>query len=338
MVYLRTDRWAAIRISSPGRIILFLLTAFFAFGNPVPSAALNQTNPPYSPVNLVPDLSYQIQVRPVSFSSALPTLQSYAVGETNGRWVFISGRTNGLHGFDASQPGSNFPAQYENEEVWVVDYANGQSWHRSLTDASSGLTAAQVASLSPTNTECYQSGNQLYMTGGYGTDANGNYVTFDTLSSINLSGLANWVTTGTGSAASNIRQIHDPTFQVTGGAMYLNNGKTNVVFGQDFEGAYTPTSSGTYTLKVRNFNIVDDGTNLSVANIGASAQSANYRRRDLNVFPTVRPDGAGTKEGLDALSGVFTTTNGVWTVPVDIDATGTPTMADPTRPARLNRA
>jgi hypothetical protein len=82
-------------------------------------------------------------------------------------------------------------------------------------------------------------------------------------------------------------------------------------------------------LQVRNFDIVDDGTNLSVANTSNSATSPSYRRRDLNVFPTVRPDGAGTKEGLDALSGVFTTTNGAWTVPVEIDANGTPTMANP---------
>ncbi|HEX4413039.1 MAG TPA: hypothetical protein VH107_05380 [Lacipirellulaceae bacterium] len=285
----------------------------------------------------MPDLNYQIQVRPVSFASSLPTLQSFAVGETSGQWVFISGRTNGLHGFDASQPGSNFPSQYENEDVWVVDYASGQSWHRSLTDPTSGLTATQVASLSPSNTEFYQSGTHLYMAGGYGTDAGGNYVTFDTLSSINLPGLANWVTTGTGSAVSNIRQIHDPTFQVTGGAMYVNNGKTNLVFGQDFEGAYTPTSSGTYTLKVRNFNVVDDGTNLSVANIGASAQSANYHRRDLNVFPTVRPNGGDVAEGLDALSGVFTPLNGAWTVPVEIDANGTPTMASASAPGTFKQ-
>jgi hypothetical protein len=334
MVHSKAQHGKGIGITSAAKTVLCFVT--IALGCASPALAQNQTTT-YSPVNLVPDLSYQIQVRPVSFAAPLPTLQSFAVGETNGKWVFISGRTNGLHGFDASQPGSNFPAQYENEDVWVVDYANGQSWHRSLADASSGLTAAQVASLSPSNTEFYQSGNQLYMAGGYGTDESGNYVTFDTLSSINLSGLSNWVTTGGGSAASNIRQIHDPTFQVTGGAMYVNNGKTNLVFGQDFEGAYTPASSGIYTMKVKNFNVVDDGTNLSVTNIGASATSASYRRRDLNVFPTVRPNGATVTTGLDALSGVFTTNNGAWTVPVEIDANGTPIMANATLPGTFKQ-
>ena len=67
MMYSRTKRWATLRLSTPAKIILSLVTAFSAFGRPAPLVALNQTNPPYSPVNLVPDLSYQIQMRPVPF-------------------------------------------------------------------------------------------------------------------------------------------------------------------------------------------------------------------------------------------------------------------------------
>ena len=119
--------------------------------------------------------------------------------------------------------------------------------------------------------------------------------------------------------------------------MYVNNGKTNLVFGQDFEGPYTPTSSGTYTLKVKNFNVVDDGTNLSVTNVGASATSPSYRRRDLNVFPTVRPNGAGVTKGLMRSQACSPQTNGAWTVPVEIDANGTPTMANATLPGTFKQ-
>jgi len=283
-----------------------------------------------SPVNLSPNLPYRIDVRPVSFGTAdLPTLQSYAVGNYDGKWLLISGRTNGLHGFNASAPDQNFPTQYQNRDVWVIDIANKQSWHRSLDDASSGLTPAQIASLAPVNNQFYQSGNELYMTGGYGTNELGNFVTFDTLSAINLPGLGNWVTSGNGTAAAHIRQIHDPLVQVTGGDMEVMNGKTHLVFGQDFEGPYVPNSAGIYTQQVRSFNIVDNGISLSIANVSSSVPNSVYRRRDLNIFPTIRPDGNGVKPGLDALSGVFTATNGVWTVPVEIDAAGNPTMADP---------
>jgi hypothetical protein len=50
----------------------------------------------------------------------------------------------------------------------------------------------------------------------------------------------------------------------------------------------------------------------------------------LNVFPTIRPDAGEGKPGLEVLSGVFTSTNGAWTVPVEIDTAGNPTMANPT--------
>src|ERR1700761_2687702 len=91
---------SAVRSASYVAIIVFLLGVV---GTTPPLRAANQTAT-LSPVNLVPDLNYQVQVQPVTFGASLPTLQSFAVGEANGKWVFISGRTNGLHGFDASLP------------------------------------------------------------------------------------------------------------------------------------------------------------------------------------------------------------------------------------------
>src|SRR6201999_3531856 len=42
-------------------------------------------------------------------------------------------------------------------------------------------------------------------------------------------------------------------------------------------------------------------------------------------------------KGLDALSGVFTTLNGAWTVPVEIDANGRPTMASASLPGTFKQ-
>ena len=296
--------------------------------------AANQTAT-VTPIELNSQLPYRVSLEPYDFGTApLPTLHSYAAGMVDGKWVLLSGRTNGLHGF--SQVGAqNFPPESQNREVWVIDPVTHESWSRSLEDASAGLTSAEVNSLSQANNEFYQRGDRLYMVGGYGyqsDDMNGSPLndTFDTFTAIDLPGLVDWVTTGVGSAKSSIRQISDPMFRVTGGDMFEINGRTHLVFGQDFQGNYTPGTNGIYTNQVRSFDVVDDGTTLSIANVSSTTPDPNYRRRDLNIVPVLRPgQGGQADEGLLVLSGVFTPTNGAWTVPVEIDADGNPTMADP---------
>jgi hypothetical protein len=114
--------------------------------------------------------------------------------------------------------------------------------------------------------------------------------------------------------------------------MYEVDGRTHLVFGQDYVGAYRPGLDGVYTNQVRSFDIVNDG-NLRIENVTTSAPQDAYRRRDLNVYPVIHPDGGGgLHQGLVALSGVFTPSLGAWTVPVEIDAAGNPTMADPADP------
>ena len=77
-------------------------------------------------------LPYNIGVQTYDFGSAdLPTLQSFAAGVYDGKWVLIAGRTNGLHGFTNSST-QNFPASAQNDDVWVIDPVTKQSWHRSL--------------------------------------------------------------------------------------------------------------------------------------------------------------------------------------------------------------
>jgi hypothetical protein len=222
-----------------------------------------------SPVNVGSSYPYSISVQNYDFGAAeLPTLQSFASGEYNGKWVMLAGRTNGLHSFTNSGA-TNFPAASQNREVWVVDPVTKQSWHRSLaTDA--GVTAISLAELTPTNTEFVQNGNRLYMVGGYGLDSTNAFQTFNSLSAIDLPGIIDWVHTGNGSAANHIRTIHNENFRVTGGAMYNMNGRTHLVFGQNFVGGYNPNKNGAYTKQVRSFDIVDDGLNLGTANFSAT--------------------------------------------------------------------
>jgi hypothetical protein len=252
--------------------------------------------------------------------------------------VLLAGRTNGLHGFlGGSQAGENFPPEFQNREIWVIDPVAKQSWHRSLEVEPGTLSEFQINSLTQANNEFLQRNDELYMVGGYGlvSDDGGTeeFGTFDTLSAINLPGIVDWVQTGNGEASDHIRQIQDETLRVTGGAMFEIAGRTHLVFGQNYEGVYRNGVNGIYTNQVRSFDIVDDGVNLSIANITASTPDDDYRRRDLNVFPRLKDNGgAELEQGIVVLSGVFTLQDGVWTVPVEIDAAGNPTMADPNAP------
>lgn len=289
----------------------------------------------FSPVSVGATLPYAVELRQTTLNNAeLPTLQSFAAAKHEGLWVLMAGRTNGLHGFTDSG-GANFPTAYRNHEVWVVNPATGESWSRSLeTDPNSGLTADQVISIGTTNNQFLQKNGRLYMTGGYTGQA-----TRDELTAVDLDGMIDWVQTGTGLASDHIRQASDPLFDVTGGVMLDIAGTTHLVFGHNFEGGYRPGKTGTYTNQVRSFEIVDDGTTLSFTNATSTPQVDAYRRRDLNVFPVVSDDGAGgLEQGLVALAGVFTLQDGVWTVPVEIDAAGQPTMADPNDPGTFKQA
>jgi len=315
------------------RLVVLFVAVFAAR----PALADNQTAT-VDPIDTGGALPYQISVSTYDFGAAdLPTLQSFAAGMYDGKWVMLAGRTNGLHGF-TNVGSANFPAAYQNHDVWVVDPVSKQSWRRSL-DSDSTMTAQMLSELTTTNTEFAQVGDRLYMAGGYGVNASGSgFSTKSSLTAIDLPGIVDWVMTGSGHATDHMRQTHDASLQVTGGAMYPLGGHMRLVFGQNFIGGYTPGSNGAYTQQVRSFDIVDNGTTLSIANLAATPQVADYRRRDLNVYPTIkRNQDMSLASGLTALSGVFTPTNGAWTVPVEIDSSGIPSMADPAAPGTFKQ-
>ena len=280
---------------------------------------------------------------------SVPTLQSFASGIYNDQWVLIAGRTNGLHGF--SDDGlANFPPRYQNTDIWVIDPVSKETWSRSLNDTSSGLTSSEIDSLSSTNTESYQDGNTLYIVGGYVyARAINNFTTYNALSAIDLPSLVDWVkgTDATLHANTILQTTGDPSpdgsydggfFQVTGGGLEKIGDRYQLVFGQKFEGPYAhgSTTFQVYTSQVRSFDIDYDFTNgtLSYSNVDiapSGGDPSRFRRRDLNVFPILSPDGqGGTTQNTVALAGVFYNGVGVWTVPVEIGDDGIPTTENPT--------
>ena len=263
-------------------------------------------------------------------------LQGYSIGFYEGQWLILTGRTNGLHGFVPQ--GDNFPPPDQNRVIYVVDPDGKRAFTRSLQDPSSGLTQDQIDSLSVTSPQYDQVGNTLYITGGYGfRHSLNNYTTFDFLTAIDMPGLIHWVIQQTpgDTAAQHIRQISNPIFQITGGDMHQlgKNKPTLLVVGQDFEGAYeSGLVTQVYSEQVRRFNIIDDGVHLSVEILPSkpSVRDPNLRRRDLNVVPSIAKDRHGKLvQELLILSGVFTPTTGIWTIPVRVNADGDSAMANP---------
>ena len=309
------------------RFVLFTL-----FGIALASSAVGQIHQTetFSPVHL-DDLPYKIDLIPYDLGETpVPSLHSFAKAQWAGKWLLIGGRTNGLHAF--TQNGfANFPVAHQNRDIWVLDPVTKQSWQRSLQDEAANLSVEAVDSLAVTNNQFYQTDDRLYITGGYGYRTDDDFTTFDALTSIDIPGLMAWVQGGAGQASTHIQQIRDPLFRVTGGAMYEIEGRTQLVFGQDFQGAYTPFGNGEYTHQVRSFKIATEDGQLDVSDVFLSEPQDAYRRRDLNVVPIVRLTDGEIQPMLVALSGVFTENGGAWSVPVEIDVSGVPKMADPTR-------
>lgn len=291
-------------------------------------AGPNQTDD-ITPVIVNAKLPFSISIELADFQVA-GGIHSTAVGQEGSNYLFITGRTNGLHGFANS---GDFPPSQQNRTVFVVNTCQKTVCHRSLDDPLSGLNQTQIDTLSVVSPQSHQIGNTLYITGGYGIDSTTNtFSTKDTLTAINVSGLIHWVTHPhcSGLASDYIRQISDPVFQVTGGDMFQTDQcPTLLIFGQNFIGNYTTSSNGLYTQQVRRFDIIDDGTCLAVRVRTATTPDPSYRRRDLNIIPIIKTDSCKKVPAYVALSGVFTLDTGIWTVPVEITADGTPTMADP---------
>lgn len=297
-----------------------------------PARADNQTKNT-SPVSLEADkLPYEVKLVRVATPRPLPTLQSFAVGEYQGLWVLFGGRTNGLHNF-TNDPLKNFPPSDQNRRVWVIDPTTWKVWSRSVAD--SKLTDDQVDELSATATEHLQLGDTLYVVGGYGYQRSiSDFRTFPTLTAIDLGDLVDWVRHKTNKDLSKlIRQTRDETLRVTGGEIELVGTRVVLAFGQNFKGGYGGTHVQTYTGQVRSFDIFDNGEKVRIANVDVKPKTPNYRdfrRRDYNLVPIYIPEPARGDPRVVALAGVFTLTDGIFTVPVEIDADGRPTMADPT--------
>lgn len=115
---------------------------------------------------------FTVELKPVTANN-LPALHSFSLAKgSDGKWLIVGGRTNGLHAFTQSSnngttaPPNAFPVANANRMLWVIDPATGSSWSAALD----GLAPAIADSFSATNAQSVQEGNTLYIIGGYGLD------------------------------------------------------------------------------------------------------------------------------------------------------------------------
>ena len=279
-----------------------LLVAFLLLALAVPASAQSQPAPPYT-LELV-----EVEI------ASMPALHSFAWAERDGKWLFVAGRTDGLHG--VIETGA-FPAEESNDAVWVVDPAADQVWSQELD----GLGAEIRDALSATNPQYHQDGETLYVVGGYGTDsATGQKITFPTLTALDVPAVVEAVTTGA-DLAPHIRQTTDDRLAVTGGELRGGDGCCTLFGGQRFDGEYAVTGTGftqAYTERIALFSVVDDGA-LAISNPFYLDEDLGYdpevlHRRDMTVAPSYyrylpvdaeNPDDTAIAEGYKLYGGVF---------------------------------
>lgn len=271
-----------------------------------------------------------------------PPLQSFAAAQADGKWLFVSGRTTGLHTFKRAtpqKPDNNFPPHELNDRAWVIDPNSRQVW-------SAPLPEAVRPWLTMTNGQSEQLGDLLVITGGYGlwpglpptTPPRDNMRTFDTLTVIQVRGAIAAIVKGQ-DLTPFITQVHDGRVRVTGGELRSLGNRYYLIFGQVFDGLYSPANSavGTmftqkYTEQIASFQITGNGTISNYTAVKAplaagtvpAVDARPFHRRDLTASPVILDDGS---EGIAAWGGVFVPGEiNAYRKPVYVNGNGQPTV------------
>ena len=261
-------------------------------------------------------LPFSITLEEAPITGTPHPLQSSTIGVSGGKWLLFGGRTAGMHAF--TQP-HNFPADTFNHFAYVLDPVAGKFVGQPFDLRLLGNVLND--SLSATNTESVQIGDTLYVVGGYGI-FNNVFVTFSTVTTINVKQWIQLIVSGKATAANVKRLIHqnqDERLRVTGGGLHYivpatgGKGVFYLVFGHILSGEYSIDPSNfnanrgfhqEYTQQVRVFTLENDLTitNGSYHLAAPFSSDLPYNRRDLNVVPEIRPTGS---QGINVYGGVF---------------------------------
>ena len=259
---------------------------------------------------------YQVQLNPITIPS-LPGLHSYVFGQSNGKWLIIGGRLDGMH---ARQPFNAFPNDNNNTNIYVIDVNTQQFWSEPVNS----LVTSLKEQLQSTNMNFHQDGDTLYIIGGYAFSATANdHITFNKLTSVDVPNLINAIIAGN-PITSYFKQMTNENFANTGGQLGKIGNTFYLIGGQRFDGRYNPMNNPTfvqtYANGLKKFTIDNSGTQLSIGNYEAITDAIHLHRRDYNLVPQIFADGS---QGYTISSGVFQVNIDLpFLYPVDIKATG----------------
>jgi hypothetical protein len=243
---------------------------------------------------------YEMEIVPIEIEG-LPGLHSYAWAQHDGKWLIVGGRKDGLH---ARQPFNSFPASQNNTELYVIDVQSKEFWHASVNSLPIGIREQ----LQSTNMNFDQSGNYMYIIGGYAYSASrDSYITFPYLTRIDVVSLIEAIINDL-PINSYFAQISNDLFAVTGGHLKKMYDKYYLVGGHRFDGRYNPHGPDhgpgfqqEYTNQIRVFSIPEQ-SELTFLIDTIITDPVHLHRRDYNLLPQIFSDG---EYGLTISSGVF---------------------------------
>ncbi len=245
-------------------------------------------------------LQFIISLEEVDSSIAdLPGIHSFAYATSGSKWLIVTGRIEGLHGFSTN---NSFEPVYANSNILVIDTSNWQVTSFSVDS----LDSIYHSLLRSTNTQFWQEGNNLFILGGYTWEVSTGFYTAPYIISIDVNEMIDAVINqSTISAQQHIRSTYDTVAAVTGGKLMKLGNDYFLVMGNRFDGFYNQQFviyTQYYTEAIRKFQITDNGTTVSISNFTSLYDSANFHRRDLNV--EYYKNSAG-QTGIAAYGGVF---------------------------------
>lgn len=210
-----------------------------------------------------------------------PALHSYVWGHKNNKFLIIGGRKDGIH---PRQPFASFPINYNNDSLYVIDFESNKYWAAKLTGVSSTIYNQLISS----NMNFHQVDDTLYAIGGYGySTVVADHITHPYLTTISVGNIIDSIILGK-SFSSQIKQIANNDFAVTGGHLGHINGKFYLVGGHRFDGRYNPMGHSTYiqryTNAVRIFNVDNHKPQPIVYNLDSIVDADHLRRRDYNLL------------------------------------------------------
>lgn len=244
--------------------------------------------------------AFTVHVNQAAGFTQVPALHSGALAVHQGKWIFIGGRNNGLHGFYSQLA---FPASGINSNIYVYDPSTDAVQSASLN----GLPDSLEDPLCSSNMQFVQHDSVLVMCGGYGWSGDAQaFITYPKLITIDLNLLMYEVQSGSVSTAP-FHMVHDERMAVCGAEMEQMNGQLFLVFGHRFDGIYNRTNASgfyqqEYTNQVRKFNLGSNWLNPAIQNYTVFEDTVAYHRRDYNLVPQVFQNG---DHGFTAFSGVF---------------------------------